>query len=380
MIRVEDITADCQDNYMRITIRFNGSFTGLIYSTGYVHDLDCIYVNGTGRSLYEFYIRQNRCGTQGRRKEDFDPRTPVVRPRHNEYLLNTVTVQYSPIIEEEWDEHFRVTCEHGHDFWKTVTFPVINVEVNTGNPLIFALNPPKCYMEILLGWTITGRRISGPVTVGDPLTLVIYMRSENSGFDIVVSNCIAHNGQQNSIRLVDKEGCVINEKLLSPFRGQTSGDSGEEVTLFAYFKAFRFTGSPALYLECDIHMCHGTCPHQQCYWRSRIRRFLEKRESGNGNPLMSESVNLYQTLEVRQADETGTSNRQPNKGRLLDENAVCFRTAGFATMITILLTSVVLAVCISLTMCFRMRKMSKHNTTAPLGAKDNYVSKSKTSF
>ncbi|XP_076354688.1 uncharacterized protein LOC143249157 isoform X2 [Tachypleus tridentatus] len=302
MIRVEDITADCQDNYMRITIRFNGSFTGLIYSTGYVHDLDCIYVNGTGRSLYEFYIRQNRCGTQGRRKEDFDPRTPVVRPRHNEYLLNTVTVQYSPIIEEEWDEHFRVTCEHGHDFWKTVTFPVINVE------------------------------------------------------------------------------CVINEKLLSPFRGQTSGDSGEEVTLFAYFKAFRFTGSPALYLECDIHMCHGTCPHQQCYWRSRIRRFLEKRESGNGNPLMSESVNLYQTLEVRQADETGTSNRQPNKGRLLDENAVCFRTAGFATMITILLTSVVLAVCISLTMCFRMRKMSKHNTTAPLGAKDNYVSKSKTSF
>jgi len=44
------------------------------------------------------------------------------------FMWNTVTVQYNHMIEEEWDEHFKVTCEYGYDFWKTVTFPFLNVE------------------------------------------------------------------------------------------------------------------------------------------------------------------------------------------------------------------------------------------------------------
>ena len=44
------------------------------------------------------------------------------------FMYNTVTIQYNPLIEEEWDEHFKVTCEYGYDFWKTVTFPFLDVE------------------------------------------------------------------------------------------------------------------------------------------------------------------------------------------------------------------------------------------------------------
>lgn len=44
------------------------------------------------------------------------------------FMWNTVTVQYNPLIEEEFDEHFKVTCEYGYDFWKTVTFPFLDVE------------------------------------------------------------------------------------------------------------------------------------------------------------------------------------------------------------------------------------------------------------
>ena len=64
------------------------------------------------------------------------------------YMWNTITIQYNPLIEEEWDEHFKVntrenvlphfkcivinffkiTCEYGYDFWKTVTFPFLEVE------------------------------------------------------------------------------------------------------------------------------------------------------------------------------------------------------------------------------------------------------------
>jgi hypothetical protein len=28
---------------------------------GYTHDHDCMYVNGTGQEIYEFYIQLNRC-------------------------------------------------------------------------------------------------------------------------------------------------------------------------------------------------------------------------------------------------------------------------------------------------------------------------------
>lgn len=50
----------------------------------------------------------------------------------------------------------------------------------------------------------------------------------------------------------------------------------KHVTLYSYLKAFRFTGSPVLYLECEIHMCQSSCPPQMCYWRR-----LSKRSASN---------------------------------------------------------------------------------------------------
>lgn len=167
--------------------------------------------------------------------------------------------------------------------------------------MVFTINPPQCQMEIRRGFGIAGTRTSGPVTVGDPLTLLIHMKSEKGtaircgvvalvsnlslltvGFDILVKNCIAHNGAQQRMQLIDSNGygqewdatgqanpnpnslsrhrCVTNDKLISPFRGTYNSENGHQVSLYSYLKAFRFTGSPALYLECDIHMCHNRCP------------------------------------------------------------------------------------------------------------------------
>lgn len=54
--------------------------------------------------------------------------------------------------------------------------------------------------------------------------------------------------------------CVVNERFISPFRGVYNDNDLRHVTLYAYLKAFRFTGSPVLYLECEIHMCQSACP------------------------------------------------------------------------------------------------------------------------
>ena len=50
--------------------------------------------------------------------------------------------------------------------------------VNTADPVHFTLTPPECHMEIRSGYGVTGNRITGPVHVGDPLTLLINMRSQ----------------------------------------------------------------------------------------------------------------------------------------------------------------------------------------------------------
>lgn len=133
-------------------------------------------------------------------------------------------------------------------------------------------------MEIQNGYGIGGPRVTGPVRVGDPLTLIIYMRSKygikiilyitsyilriyiTDGFDIVVNDCFAHNGANKRIQLIDDLGCPVDDKLISRFRGSWSDSGVFETQVYAYMKTFRFTGSPALYIECDVRMCHGRCP------------------------------------------------------------------------------------------------------------------------
>ena len=50
--------------------------------------------------------------------------------------------------------------------------------VNTADPVSFTLTPPECHMEIRNGYGTSGTRVTGPVHVGDPLTLLILMRSQ----------------------------------------------------------------------------------------------------------------------------------------------------------------------------------------------------------
>ncbi|KAG6450201.1 hypothetical protein O3G_MSEX006428 [Manduca sexta] len=328
--RVQYIEAECQDDFMKIRVGFNGSFSGLVYSAGYSYDPDCMYINGTGRDYYEFYIQLNRCGTLGRNSQHDDSRK---HPTKN-LMWNTITVQYNSLIEEELDEHFKVTCEYGYDFWKTVTFPFLDVEVATGNPVVFTLQPPECYMEIRSGYGAGGARVSGPVRVGDPLTLLIYMRSAYDGFDIVVNDCFAHNGATKRIQLIDEYGCPVDDKLISRFRGSWSEAGVFETQVYAYMKTFRFTGSPALYIECDVRMCHGRCPSQPCHWRnmkSVRRRSIESSTGPAGSvpPRLSENISLFQSLRVLQEGEDDAEMSASISAR---EGQTCMKTSALSAI------------------------------------------------
>ena len=81
------------------------------------------------------------------------------------------------------------------------------------------------------------------------------------GFDLVVNDCFAHNGANKKIQLIDHHGCPVDTKLISKFQGSWGMENSMyETVIYAHMKTFRFTGTPALYIECDIRMCHGRCP------------------------------------------------------------------------------------------------------------------------
>lgn len=53
----------------------------------------------------------------------------------------------------------------------------------------------------------------------------------------------------------------MDEKLIAKFQGTwAQASSMYETVIYAHMKTFRFTGTPALYIECDVRMCHGRCP------------------------------------------------------------------------------------------------------------------------
>ncbi|KAF5287985.1 hypothetical protein FQA39_LY15567 [Lamprigera yunnana] len=296
--KVQHIEAECQDDYMKIRVGFNGTFTGLVYSAG--------------TNLFE----------QFRTFSSFSLSCYVL------FYLRKLAIN--------------------------------SLIVATGNPVVFTLTPPECYMEIRYGYGTNGNRVTGPVRVGDPLTLIIYMRSKYDGFDIVVNDCFAHNGANKKIQLIDEFGCPVDDKLISRFRGSWSEAGIFETQVFAYMKTFRFTGSPALYIECDVRMCHGRCPSQPCHWRN-VNKSISKRSIDDTNstvsPPLSENVNLFQSLRVLQEgenedDDNGLLRRVTNN----DPNQVCLKTGWFSVLLALGASIVCLLSGALLATCSRIRR------------------------
>ena len=47
---------------------------------------------------------------------------------------------------------------------------------------------------------------------------------------------MAHDGQRAPIQLVDEKGCVVREKIMSPFKKVKNFDSTANVLSYAYFQ------------------------------------------------------------------------------------------------------------------------------------------------
>jgi len=107
--------------------------------------------------------------------ETFDYVNSMERFTQGVYVISTIMSNICAILLAR----SRPYCsrDNGYAFCLPLTHPPSS-RVATGNPVVFTLQPPECYMEIRYGYGTTGTRVAGPVRVGDPLTLIIYMRSK----------------------------------------------------------------------------------------------------------------------------------------------------------------------------------------------------------
>lgn len=84
-------------------IHFDECYCGMVIRSGFAYDQSCVYINGTGRDFYEFYIQLNRCGTLGGDTHNLDSRKqPTVRKKPPDFCrLIAVSTARSKWVDTE---------------------------------------------------------------------------------------------------------------------------------------------------------------------------------------------------------------------------------------------------------------------------------------
>ena len=68
---------------------------------------------------------------------------------------------------------------------------------------------------------------------------------------------MAHDGQRAPIQLVDEKGCVVREKIMSPFKKIKNFDTTANVLQYAYFQVRAIRAYNKLNLKANIeHFTH----------------------------------------------------------------------------------------------------------------------------
>lgn len=117
-------------------------------------------------------------------------------------------------------------------------------------------------MQIQVGKGPWASEVSGLVKIGQTMTMVLAIKDDDAKFDMLVRNCVAHDGKRAPIQLVDQRGCVARPKLMSRFTKIKNFGASASVLSYAHFQAFKFPDSMEVHFQCTIQICRYQCPDQ----------------------------------------------------------------------------------------------------------------------
>jgi hypothetical protein len=66
MPKITSLDVQCEKNLMKVSVKFDKPFYGIIFSKGFYSDVNCVHLPaGVGKSDAQFDIAINSCGTTG---------------------------------------------------------------------------------------------------------------------------------------------------------------------------------------------------------------------------------------------------------------------------------------------------------------------------
>lgn len=261
MNTIKNLQVQCEKSFMRVSVEFERPFYGMIFSKGYYSDPNCVHVQpGTGRLQAQFDIYLNSCGmTTSSNGENYGQPTPT-----GTYIENTVIVQFDPLVQEVWDAARKLRCTWYDYYEKSVTFRPFQVDMLNAVTANFLGDNLQCWMQIQVGKGPWASEVSGIVKIGQTMTMVLAIKDDENKFDMMVRNCVAHDGKRTPIQLVDERGCVTRPKIMGRFQKIKNFGSSASVVSYAYFKAFKFPEHMNVHFQCVIQVCRYSCPEPQC--------------------------------------------------------------------------------------------------------------------
>ncbi|KAK4337271.1 hypothetical protein RND71_043269 [Anisodus tanguticus] len=259
--RIQHLDVKCEKNLMKVFIEFDKPFNGIVFSKGHFSYPNCVHLQpNTGRNQANFEIMINQCGTTGNTQNGVYGYGAA--SGSGTFFENTIVIQYDPQVQEAWDTARKLRCTWHDQYEKAVSFRPFPVDMLDVVKADFAGDNVGCWMQIQVGKGPWASEVAGIVKIGQTMTMVLAIKDEENKFDMLVRNCIAHDGERAPIELVDGNGCITRPKLMSRFTKIKNFGNSATVLSYAHFQAFKFPDSMEVHFQCTIQICRFKCPEQ----------------------------------------------------------------------------------------------------------------------
>ncbi|XP_055528050.1 uncharacterized protein LOC129720585 isoform X1 [Wyeomyia smithii] len=402
MPKIVSLDVKCEKQGMKVFVQFDKPFFGIIFSKGHYSNINCVHLPaGLGKTSATFDIGIHQCGTAGNTDNALYNGYSGTESGAGSYFENIIVLQYDPQVQEVWDQARKLRCTWHDQYEKSVTFRPFPVDMLDVIRADFAGDNVGCWMQIQVGKGPWASEVSGLVKIGQTMTMVLAIKDDDSKFDMLVRNCMAHDGKRAPIQLVDQRGCVTRPKLMSRFTKIKNFGASASVLSYAHFQAFKFPDSMEVHFQCTIQICRYQCPeqctdpgvldvhhlsggpeHQQygppppppppstldahvyANRKRDDRRIRRTREAGEA-PEQKEDVGMKRIIRVvAPGDLTfpiGSQNSTNDSTMIFparEEGLICMTTPGFTVTIVVLLSILIASCLTSAFLCVRLKPFS----------------------
>nr|CAH7756560.1 unnamed protein product [Callosobruchus chinensis] len=424
MPKIVSLDVKCEKSLMKVYIGFDKPFYGIVFSKGHYSNVHCVHLPaGLGRTSAHFEIGIHACGTSGNTENGLYGYG--AESGSGTYFENIIVIQYDPQVQEVWDQARKLRCTWHDQYEKSVTFRPFPVDMLDVIRTDFAGDNVGCWMQIQVGKGPWASEVSGLVKIGQTMTMVLAIKDDDSKFDMLVRNCMAHDGKRAPIQLVDQKGCVTRPKLMSRFIKIKNFGASASVLSYAHFQAFKFPDSMEVHFQCTIQICRYHCPDQCADGNSLTHNGLldvphSAPDSGYGIPppppgpidgylhpgrprderrtkralgtSPEKEVGVNKVIRVVSTgdltfsldDSANTTTPPtmifPTKEELVNGSMICMTTPGFAATLVVLLAILIVSCLMSTFLCIKLKPLSNNKLGTVIGYSTSQKSKSKSCF